>query len=210
MEEKHSMFYYLQGELAYRDINTCVIDCGGVGYKLTVSLLTSEAYASKLGKNVKLYTHLAVREDGIELFGFGSNEEKECFNRLTSVSGIGPKAAMSILSTMTPEKLAVAICTEDKKAIAKAPGIGAKSAARIILELKDKMSKEMLESDIASGDFTASAAVYVPSSAISEAAEALTVLGYDKNTALTILKGIDPTITDTGEIIRLALKKLAR
>ena len=109
------MFYYLSGELAYRDINTCVIDCGGVGYKLTVSLLTSEAYASKLGKTVKLYTHLAVREDGIELFGFGSNEEKECFNRLTSVSGIGPKAAMSILSTMTPEKLAVAICTDRKR-----------------------------------------------------------------------------------------------
>ena len=99
------MFYYLKGELEYRDINTCVIDCGGVGYKLTVSLLTSEAYASKLGKQVKLYTHLAVREDGVELFGFGSYEEKECFNRLTSVSGIGPKAAMSILSTMTPEKL---------------------------------------------------------------------------------------------------------
>ena len=204
------MFYYLQGELAYKDLNTCVIDCGGVGYKLTVSQITAETYASKLGKQVKLYTHLAVREDGIELFGFGSNEEKECFNRLTSVSGIGPKAAMNILSTLTPEKLAIAICTEDKKAIAKAPGIGAKSAARIILELKDKMSKEMLENDIVQGDFSSSATVYVQSSAISEAVEALTVLGYDKNTALTILKGIDPSITDTGEIIRLALKKLAR
>ena len=204
------MFYYLQGELAYKDLNTCVIDCGGVGYKLTVSQITAETYASKLGKQVKLYTHLAVREDGIELFGFGSNEEKECFNRLTSVSGIGPKAAMNILSTLTPEKLAIAICTEDKKAIAKAPGIGAKSAARIILELKDKMSKEMLENDIVQGDFSNSATVYVQSSAISEAVEALTVLGYDKNTALTILKGIDPSITDTGEIIRLALKKLAR
>ena len=204
------MFYYLQGELAYRDINTCVIDCSGVGYKLTVSLITSEAYASKLGKQIKLYTHLAVREDGIELFGFGSYEEKECFNRLTSVSGIGPKAAMNILSTMTPEKLAVAICTDDKKAIAKAPGIGAKSAARIILELKDKISKEMLDSDISSGDFTTSAAVYTTNSAISEASEALTVLGYDKSTIASVLKGIDPSITDAGEVIRLALKKLAR
>ena len=141
---------------------------------------------------------------------YGSNEEKECFNRLTSVSGIGPKAAMSILSTMTPEKLAIAICTDDKKAIAKAPGIGAKSAARIILELKDKMSKEMLDSDIASGDFSSSAAVYTSNNAILEATEALTVLGYDKSTALSILKGIDPSITDAGEIIRLALKKLAR
>ena len=204
------MYYYLNGELIYRDLNTCVIDCGGVGYKLTVSFLTSEALITKVGKTVKLFTHLAVREDGIELFGFGSYEEKECFNRLTSVSGVGPKAAMNILSTMTPEKLAVAICTDDKKAIAKAPGIGAKSAARIILELKDKMSKEMLDSD---NDFTAassSASSFVSNSAISEAAEALSVLGYDRNTVLSVLKNIDPSITDTGEIIKLALKKLAR
>ena len=204
------MFYYLNGELAYRDINTCVIDCGGVGYKLTVSFITSEAMLSKLGKQVKLYTHLAVREDGIELFGFGSYEEKECFNRLTGVSGIGPKAAMSILSTMTPEKLAVAICTDDAKAIAKSPGIGAKSAARIILELKDKMSKEMFGSTDSAKAVLFSATNFVSSSSISEAAEALAVLGYDRNTVLSALKGIDPSVTDVGEIIKLALKKLAR
>lgn len=204
------MFYYLSGELAYRDLNTCVIDCGGVGYKLTVSFITSEALLSKLGKQVKLYTHLAVREDGIELFGFGSYEEKECFNRLTSVSGIGPKAAMSILSTMTPEKLAVAICTDDAKSIAKSPGIGAKSAARIILELKDKMSKEMFGSAEGTKAVLSSATSFVPNSAISEAAEALAVLGYDRNTVLSALKGIDPSVTDVGEIIKLALKKLAR
>ena len=204
------MFYYIKGELAHRELNTCVIDCGGVGYKLTVSLITSEAYASKLGKQVQLFTHLAVREDGIELFGFSSYEEKECFNKLTSVSGIGPKAAMNILSTLTPEKLAIAICTDDKKAIAKAPGIGAKSAARIILELKDKMSKEMLTSDIATGDMSSSATVFVSNSAISEASEALAVLGYDRSTILSALKGIDPSITDVGEIIRVALKKLSR
>ena len=204
------MYYYINGELTYKTLSCCVLDCQGVGYKLTVSLLTSEAYASKLGKEIKLFTHLAVREDGIELFGFGSYEEKECFNRLTSVSGVGPKAAMSILSTMTPEKLAVAICTEDKKAIAKAPGIGAKSAARIILELKDKMSKEMLNDEIASGSFDVSASVLGQNSAISEASEALAVLGYDKNTIMIALKGIDPSVSDSGEIIRLALKKLAR
>ena len=204
------MFYYLSGELAYRDLNTCVIDCGGVGYKLTVSFITSEALLSKLGKQVKLYTHVAVREDGIELFGFGSYEEKECFNRLTSVSGIGPKAAMSILSTMTPEKLAVAICTDDAKSIAKSPGIGAKSAARIILELKDKMSKEMFGSVEGTKAVLSSATSFVPNSAISEAAEALAVLGYDRNTVLSALKGIDPSVTDVGEIIKLALKKLAR
>lgn len=204
------MYYYLNGELTYRDLSTCVIDCGGVGYKLTVSFLTSESLMSKLGKQVKLFTHLAVREDGIELFGFGSYEEKECFNRLTSVSGIGPKAAMSILSTMPPEKLAIAICTDDKKAIAKAPGIGAKSAARIILELKDKMSKEMLDSSIDSPALTSSAVSFVSNSAFSEAAEALTVLGYDKSTVLSALKKVDSSLSDAGEIIRLALKNLAR
>lgn len=202
------MYYYLNGELAYRDLSTCVIDCGGVGYKLTVSFITSESLMSKLGKQVKLFTHLAVREDGMELFGFGSYEEKECFNKLTSVSGIGPKAAMSILSTMTPEKLAIAICTDDKKAIAKAPGIGAKSAARIILELKDKMSVGMTDGDVETSSLSPSAASFVSNSAFSEAVEALTVLGYDKNTALSVLKGIDPSVTDVGEIIKLALKKL--
>ena len=100
------MFYYLNGELALRDINTCVIDCGGVGYKLTVSMITSESLASKVGQKVKLFTYLAVREDGVELFGFGSNEERHAFNLLTAVSGVGPKAAMSILSIMTPDRLA--------------------------------------------------------------------------------------------------------
>lgn len=204
------MFYYLSGELAYRDINTCVIDCNGVGYKLTVSHLTSEAFISKLGKQVKLYTHLAVREDGIELFGFGSYEEKECFNYLTAVSGIGPKAAMSILSTMTPEKLAVAICTDDAKAIAKSPGIGAKSAARIILELKDKMSKEMLNDAITNAPSSISARSFVSNSAFSEASEALMVLGYDKNTVMSALKGVDTALTDVGDIIKHALKRLAR
>lgn len=204
------MYYYLNGELAYRDLSTCVIDCGGVGYKLTVSFITSESLMSKLGKQVKLFTHLAVREDGVELFGFGSYEEKDCFNRLTSVSGIGPKAAMSILSTMTPEKLAVAICTDDTKAIAKSPGIGAKSAARIILELKDKMSKEMFAGSVDLTSSNVSAVNLTSNSVLSEAVEALSVLGYDKNTALSVLKGIDPSVTDIGEIIRLALKKLAR
>ena len=175
-----------------------------------MSTITSESLVSKLSKQVKLYTHLAVREDGIELFGFGSNEEKECFNRLISVSGVGPKAAMSILSTMPPEKLAIAICTEDAKAIAKSPGVGAKSAARIILELKDKISKDMANESITTGNFSASAAVYAQGSAFSEAAEALVVLGYDKATVQSALKGIDASISDAGEVIRLALKKLAR
>lgn len=203
------MFYYLKGELVHREPSFCVIDCCGVGYKLTVSLNTSDSLLSKLGKTVTLYTHLAVREDGIELFGFGSTEERECFNNLTTVSGVGPKVAMSILSTLTPEKLALAICTDDAKAIAKAPGIGAKSALRIILELKEKMSKTMLSLESsASSSSIADIPVATKGSALAEATEALLVLGYDKSTILAALKGVD-TSADVGEIIKAALKKLA-
>ena len=202
------MFYYLNGELAYRDASTCVIDCGGVGYKLTVSLLTSEALSSRLGKTTKLYTHLAVREDGIELFGFASPEEKECFNLLTSVSGVGPKAAINILSVMTPDKLSLAICTEDVKAIAKAQNVGAKTAARIVLELKDKISKDMMTAGSKADIEPIKSAP--GNSMLSEATEALMVLGYDKNTILSAMKGIDSNVGDVGEIIKLALKKLAR
>lgn len=203
------MFYYLNGNLAYKDLTSCVIDCGGVGYKLTISQITSDSLSSKLDKEVRLFTHLAVREDGVELFGFGSDEERECFNRLTSVSGIGPKVAMSILSTMTPEKLAIAITTEDVKLIAKTPGIGAKTAARIVLELRDKISKDMLSISAEALKLSSPATVSASSPNLSEAMEALTVLGYDKPSITRALAGIDPK-SDVGDIIRLALKKLAR
>ena len=203
------MFYYLKGELVHRDTGVCVIDCGGVGYRLTVSLNTSDSLLSKLGKTVTLYTHLAVREDGVELFGFGTTEERECFNNLTTVSGVGPKVAINILSTLTPEKLALAICTDDAKAIAKAPGIGAKSALRIILELKEKMSKTMLSFENGTSSVSYADLPSAPSgSSLAEATEALLVLGYDKGTILSALKGID-TSADVGEIIKAALKKLA-
>ncbi len=203
------MFYYLCGELTYKDLSTCVIDCSGVGYKLTVSQITSESLASSVGKRVKLFTYLAVREDGIELFGFGTDEERSCFNRLISVSGVGPKAAMSILSIMTATDLSVAICTENTKAIAKASGIGAKTAARIVLELKDKISKDVSVPDADMLNLNSSVAGKSGGKNLSEATEALMVLGYDKSTVLNALKDID-TNKDVGEVIRLALKKLAR
>ena len=202
------MFYYLKGLLEYRDATTCVIDCGGVGYKLTVSLITSELLINKMNQNVKLFTHLAVREDGVELFGFGSNEERSCFNQLITVSGIGPKAAMNILSAMTPDKFSLAVCTEDVKAISKAPGIGAKTAARIVLELKDKISKDMMTLGVKSD--LESVKSIPKNSSLSEAAEALIVLGYDKATVQSVLAGLPATVTDVGEMVKLALKKLAR
>lgn len=203
------MFYYLNGKLAYKDLSCCVIDCSGVGYKLTISQITSESLASKLDKEVRLFTHLAVREDGIELFGFVSDEERECFNRLTSVSGVGPKVAMSILSTMTPENLAVAITTADIKLISKTPGIGKRIAERIVLELRDKMSKDMLSLSSDALKLDTPPTISTSSPNLSEAMEALMVLGYDKSSITKALAGIDPMI-DVGDIIKLALKKLAR
>ena len=202
------MFYYLKGELAICEVGVCVIDCGGVGYKLTTSSITSQNMANKLGQTVKLYTHLAVREDGIELFGFASNEERACFNLLIGVSGVGPKAAIGILSMMTPDRFSLAVCTEDTKFISKTPGIGPKTAARIVLELKDKISKDMMTSAPSVGGATVVKTLPV-SKNLSEATEALMVLGYDKNTVLSVIKDIDPA-TEVGDIIKAALKKLAR
>lgn len=202
------MYYYLNGELALCEGGTCVVDCGGVGYKLTTSLITSQNLSNKLGQKVKLFTHLAVREDGIELFGFESNEERSCFNLLISVSGVGPKAAISILSMMSPDRFSLAVCTEDTKFISKTPGIGPKTAARIVLELKDKISKDMMTaSPTATSISTAKSSPM--SKNLSEACEALMVLGYDKNTVLSVIKDVDPS-TDVGLIIKTALKKLAR
>ncbi len=205
------MFYYLKGELALRDINTCVIDCGGVGYCLTISMITSESLAPRLGQVVKLFTYLAVREDGVELFGFGTSEERDAFNMLTTVSGVGPKAAINILSILTPDRLAMAVCTEDTKAISKAQNVGAKTAARIILELKDKVAKQM--SSGSKGSSLESVGNVAHASAIKggnlgEATEALMVLGYDRTSVIKAISGIDASL-DVGDIIKLALKKLS-
>ena len=158
---------------------------------------------------MKLFTYLAVREDGVELFGFGSNEERNAFNMLTGVSGVGPKAAINILSIMSPEKLAVAVCTEDIKSISKAQNVGSKTAARIVLELKDKVAKDMVAPSSAKGIGSVG---NIPHAAISgnlaEATEALMVLGYDKNSVIKALAGLDPT-QDVGALIKAALKRLA-
>ena len=206
------MFHYISGPLTALLPSVAVVDAGGVGFKLTVSSNTYEklAPAAAGGERVKLYTHLAVREDGIELFGFESSEERECFNKLITVSGVGPKAAMSILSIMTPDNFALSVCTEDIKAISKASGIGSKTAARIVLELKDKLSAE-LSAYSGKQSKSSSRPVSVPliSGNLAEATEALMVLGYDKSSVSSAIAGLDPK-APTGEIIRLALKKLAK
>ena len=190
------MYYYLKGELVKLEANACVIDCTGVGYKCTVSLTTSTYLSAKTGQTVTVYTHLAVREDGIEMFGFATESERACFNQLISVSGVGPKAAISILSHLSPDKFSLAVCTNDAKLIAKAKGIGAKTAERIILELKDKISKDMMGTELTAIASPTVAAAKSP--AFTEAAEALLVLGYDKNTVSAVLSKVDSTLTDSG------------
>ena len=209
------MFYYLQGNLAYTDLTTAVIDVGGVGYKLTVSGTTYNAMppfrSVKEAPTVCLYTYLAVREDGIELFGFATEHELASFKLLISVSGVGPKAAMAILSLLTPEQFALAVCTDDKKTISRANGIGPKTAARIILELKDKLSKEAI-ADVDSGSAIDEELVSAvgSSSKRRDAEDALSVLGYSRSEAANALRGIDTEALELDDIIRLALKKLMR
>ena len=202
------MFYYIQGTLALLEAGFAVVDVGGVGYKLTISGTTHDRLAQNKADNARLYTYLAVREDDIELFGFSTEEELSSFRMLLSVSGVGPKAAMAILSIMTPEKFALAVCTGDSKSISKASGVGAKTAARIILELQDKMLKEA-DKDSISASMSSSASSPSGKGAIGEALDALMVLGYSRAESTGALQGVDPSL-DSGGMIKIALKKLMR
>ena len=206
------MFYYISGVLAYANPTTAVIDAGGVGYKLTISENTYNSLPPRhtVDKTeAKLYTYMAVREDGIELFGFANEAELSSFKMLLSVSGVGPKAAISILSLLTPEKFALAVCTEDRKTIAKANGIGPKTAARVILELKDKLVKT---TDLGAAANASIESVSVPTNAgkLAEAQDALLVLGYSRSEALNVLKNIDTQTLELEDIIKKALKLLMK
>ncbi len=206
------MFYHLSGKLALLKNDLAVIDVGGVGYKLTISGTTYEAMPAnrsvKEPPTIKLFTYLAVREDGIELFGFATETELATFKLLITVSGVGPKAAMAILSHLTPEKFALAVCTDDKKTISKANGIGPKTAARVILELKDKLMKEAGGSDFASVATPVVGASAAKGSKLAEATDALMVLGYSRAEAMAAMKDMDIANMELEEIIRLSLKRL--
>ncbi len=203
------MFYHLIGELVTTEPNAAVIDCGGVGYKLTISQNTLAKLSSQKTdkKKVRLFTHLAIREDAVELFGFFEQEELNAFKMLITVSGVGPKAAMGVLSIMTPEKFALAVGTSDAKALSKAPGVGGKTAARIILELKDKIAKELSAADDGESD---SGFAAVGSDKYGDAVNALLVLGYSRSEAMTVLRGIDVPALSLEEIIKESLKKLMK
>ena len=193
------MFYYVKGELVMTDPQSAVVDCGGVGYKLTVSMNTLSRL-TELGKKVCLYTHFSVREDAVELFGFYDTEELYAFRLLISVSGVGPKAAIAILSLLSPAKFAVAVSTGDTKTLSKASGVGAKTAARIVLELKDKVSATAVADDGEAVVETARGGI------IDDAIEALMVLGYQRQTAQKALAGCKGETLE--ELMRAALNKL--
>ena len=201
------MFYYLDGTVAEILPGLAVIDCGGVGYACKTTNNTLAAL--KKGQRGKLYTHLNVGEGIFELYGFAAQNELNSFRMLIGVSGVGPKAALAILSSATPEALAMAVVTEDAKALTAAPGIGKKIAQRIILELKDKMAKETAAGlDFSGGKGAAAATVF--GSKATEAAQALAVLGYSSQEAAAALKGIDVDNLPLEEIIRQSLRKMVK
>lgn len=199
------MFYYVNGTVAEIEAGLAVIDCGGVGYACATTNYTLSQL--KKGERAKLYTYLNVREDAMEMFGFASQSELRSFKMLIGVSGVGPKAALSILSSTTPQQLSMAVVMGDEKALTAAPGIGKKIAQRIILELKDKLIKEQGGFEAGSG---AAVAMPAQNNKAGEAAAALAVLGYGSQEIAAALKGIDIDALPLEEIIRQSLKKMVK
>lgn len=199
------MFYYLDGIISFPEPGIAVVDCSGVGYKCFITQNTRAHL--KEGEKAKLYTFCNVREDAFDIFAFFSRAERSCFEMLLGVSGVGPKAALSILSANTPENLAMAIVMGNEKALTSAPGIGKKIAQRIILELKDKMSRENESLAQSPG---AIPAVGMQSSKAADAAAALAVLGYSPSDIASVLKGVDVESLTLEEIVRSSLRKMLK
>ena len=201
-----TMFYDLNGVVAEMEANLAVIDCGGVGYACATTNYTLSQL--KKGERAKLYTYMNVREDAVDLFGFSSQSELHSFKLLLGVSGVGPKAALAILSTNTPANLAMAVVMGDEKALTAAPGIGKKIAQRIILELKDKLAKEQASFGPDTGGSVP--LTVLPNDKAKEAGAALAVLGYSGSEVAAALKGIDIDTLPLEEIIRQALKRMVK
>lgn len=199
------MFYYLEGTVAELEPNLVVLDCAGVGYALSATANTVAAVGR--GERCRLYVSESIREDAFDLYGFYTKYEKQFFEMLTSVSGIGPKAALSILSANTPEGLALAVASGNEKALTVAPGIGKKIAQRVILELKDKISKD---SALSGESFAAPAAMPSDNSAVGDAVAALTVLGYNSNEIAQVLKTTDTNGMSTEQIIKTVLRRMVK
>ena len=200
------MFYHLEGIVSDIDLNLIVLDCAGIGFAVNASMNTIAAV--KAGEKAKLYISESVREDAFDLYGFASKEERRCFEMLIGVSGVGPKAAMSILSSNTPATLALAVLNGDEKSLTAAPGIGKKTAQRIVLELKDKIAKES-----ASGVFEQALPAVAPAqnagnTAQSDAIAALLVLGYSMPEINGALQKINAEGMDAEQLVKAVLRAM--
>ena len=193
------MFYYLNGTITVLDTGLAVVDCGGVGY----ACHTTNYTLSKLqvGKQAKLFTYCNIKEDAFDIYGFSTREELNCFERLLGVGGVGPKAALAILSVVTPDQFLLAVMTQDEKTLTMAQGVGKKMAQRILLELKDKLAPAQLELSGAQME----SAVPVRGS---KTAEALASLGYSQQEIAAALKGVDVNAMRVEEIVRQALRAM--
>lgn len=198
------MLYSVRGKLIHTTLSGAVVECGGVGYYCQTTVNTLKTI--KIGTEVMLYTHLNVREDAMELFGFATKTELDTFKTLISVSGVGPKAGLAILSELSPEQVAMAIATDDIKTITRAPGIGKKIAQRIILELKDKLAKA------AASDNTLPVSAGAASAAtgnVPKAIEALGVLGYAPSDIAPVLAALDSSLP-VEQLIAMTLRQMGR
>ena len=200
------MFYHLNGIVSELGQNLVVLECGGIGFALNATLNTVSRL--KMGEKAKLYVAESIGETNFDLYGFADKAEKRCFEMLVSVSGIGPKAALSILSYTTPEGLALAIMNNDLKTLTVAPGIGKKIAQRVILELKDKISKEMGGAEISLPIAAAPAAA--ENSQVNDALTALTVLGYSSAEVAPVLKTLDVSGMSAEQIIKAVLRHMVK
>ena len=201
------LFYYLRGTITALEAGLAVVDCGGVGYACYTTSYTQSQL--KVGQEQKLFTHCAIREDAVDIFGFATKEERTCFERLIGVSGVGPKAALAILSTTTPDRFTLAVVTGDEKALTAAPGVGKKLAQRIILELKDKIAGEQAHFDASAGP----AAAVLPAGGggkLAEATAALTVLGYSQSEIGLALRGVDVEQLSVEDIVRSCLRAMVQ
>ena len=197
------MFYYLNGEITLMEGNLAVVDCGGVGYGCRITTYT--AAQLKLNTPAKLYVTESIKEDAYDIYGFSTREELRCFELLLSVTGVGPKAALAILSSTSPERFTLAIMTQDEKTLTASQGVGKKLAQRIILELKDKLGASVSEVD-----FSGAPAVPVPAagSNLALAQAALAELGYNQAEIAAALKGIPAEGLPTEEIVRRCLRAM--
>ena len=201
------MYAYIKGELAEINTDHIVIEAGGIGYQVFISLQTFD-YLPSVGENLKIYTYLYLREDAMILYGFLTKDDLELFKLLISVSGIGPKGGLAILSTLEADDLRFAILSGDAKAISKAPGVGGKTAQRVILELKDKLSLE--DAFEAKTEHVQKNAATAGGSVKNDAVMALTALGYSSTESLKAVSAVEITEDmDVEEVLKAALKHLS-